>query len=96
MEEYYSSLEACGNRYKVLAEQSYMFTPVPSNEIKALVEFVDEFLQGCADRLPLMKLNRWLGYIQGTLIAWNMTTVQTERDWTRPLFRPLDFTTENL
>jgi hypothetical protein len=40
---------------------------------------------------PLMKLNRWLGYIQGVLICHNVTTVEAERDWTRPLFRPYDF-----
>ena len=30
------------------------------------------------------KINRWLGYIQGILIANGITTVQEERDFTRP------------
>lgn len=30
------------------------------------------------------KVNRWLGYIQGSLIAANITSVQKERDYTRP------------
>ncbi len=42
-------------------------------------------------RPSLNKLNRWLGYIQGVLIERGRTTVQIERDWTRPLFKPLDY-----
>ena len=58
-----------------------------------------------------MKLNRWVGYIQGLLIERGITTVEIERkiiawlpenpliaiyrsvlcNFTRPLFRPLDF-----
>lgn len=32
------------------------------------------------------KANRWLGFIQRSLIAAGLTTVQAERDFTRPLF----------
>jgi hypothetical protein len=60
-------------------------------EDEALVRFILEFEVGCRIGLPLMKLNRWLGYIQGVLIERGITTVQIERDWTRPLFRHLDF-----
>ena len=59
-----------------------------------LNSFLTEFIVGCNNELPLMKLNRWLGYIQGSIIQWGLTTVQIERDWTRPLFRPLDFPEE--
>lgn len=30
------------------------------------------------------KVNRWLGYVQGTLIAKGITDIQKERDFTRP------------
>lgn len=59
-----------------------------------LFSFIKEFIQACENKLPLMKLNRWLGYIQGSLIQWGATTVEDERNWTRPLFRPLDFENE--
>jgi hypothetical protein len=53
--------------------------------------FTMEFMFGCRDKLPIPKLCRWLGYIQGVLIERGFTTVDAERDWTRPLFRPFDF-----
>jgi hypothetical protein len=56
-----------------------------------LGKFILEFDFGIKDKLPLMKLNRWLGYIQSELIKLGFTTVEIERNWTRPLFRPLDF-----
>lgn len=55
-----------------------------------LLKSVNEFKNGIEDRLSLNKLNRWLGYIQGTLIAWDITTLQKERDFSRPLFNLLD------
>lgn len=33
------------------------------------------------------KANRWVGFIQGVLIANGITTVENERDYTRPLFQ---------
>lgn len=83
-ERYYAALVSCGVRY-------FNMIVHDENRDEDLMEFIKLFLKGCADKLPLMKLNRWLGYIQGTLIAQNYTTVQEERDWTRPYFRPLDF-----
>lgn len=35
---------------------------------------------------PSDKANRWLGFIQGVLIAKGATTVTTEREITRPIF----------
>lgn len=32
------------------------------------------------------KMSRWLGYIQGTLITLGFTTVDEERDVSRPMF----------
>lgn len=56
-----------------------------------LSTFIEELEEGCKTRLPINKMNRWLGYIQGVLIERGLTTVNEERDFTRPLFRPLDF-----
>lgn len=60
-------------------------------DVDDLARFINEFIKACVDQLPLMKLNWWLGYIQGTIISWGLTTVEKERDWTRPLFKHLDF-----
>ena len=34
-------------------------------------------------------MHRWLGFIQGILIARGVTTVQQERDYGRPMFQRL-------
>lgn len=39
-----------------------------------------------ADMWPIDKLNRWLGYAQGVLISYKVTTVWIERNFSRPLF----------
>lgn len=36
--------------------------------------------------LPIDKLSRWLGFIQGYVIFNNLTTVNIEREYSRPLF----------
>lgn len=99
MSEYHEALLKCGERYKSMLDSliddntywGWDGSKATTESANKLWVFVDEFIQGCVDRMPLMKLNRWLGYIQGSLIQWEITTVQTERDWTRPLFRHLDF-----
>lgn len=35
---------------------------------------------------PIDKMSRWLGFIQGYVISKGYTTVQAERDYSRPLF----------
>ncbi len=72
---YYDAIFACVERYRTM-------TTDPD-----LLAFLSEFNRD----VPLVKLSRWLGYVQGVLIERGKTTVQVERDWTRPLFRPLDF-----
>ena len=98
MEEYYQALLKCGQRYMKLIDEYIdnhdywgWIGKAKRNEVIELRKFIFDFIEGCENNLPLMKLNRWLGYIQGSLIQWGITSVQTERDWTRPLFRPLDF-----
>ena len=78
MRAYYDAVLVCAERYAIIARQ-YGYAD--------LVNFLSEFNR----KVPLMKLNRWLGYVQGTLISRGVLTVEMERNWTRPLFRPLDF-----
>lgn len=39
------------------------------------------------ESMPYGKLCRWLGFIQGILCVANITTVDEERDFTRPIFK---------
>ncbi len=102
MDLYYQALETCGNRYNemlvtFISDNNYwgwQKSKTSYEEANKLWVFIEEFIQGCRDKLPLYKLNRWLGYIQGTMISWGITSVDEERDWTRPLFKPLDFPQE--
>lgn len=84
MTPYHEALLKCAFRYEGMA------APVDPK----LLDFVYEFERGCRTGAPVPKLCRWLGYIQGVLIVRGVTTVDRERDWTRPLFRPLDFPNE--
>lgn len=77
--EYYDAIMKCVERYRDIVSHS--------EGCRDLDKFLNEFNTD----VPLNKLNRWLGYVQGVLIERGFTTVQEERDWTRPLFRPLDF-----
>lgn len=83
MTPYAEALHTCGVRYRPMAMS------LPNHQW--LVEFIDQFLEGCKNGLPERKLCRWLGFIQGVLIIKDVTGIEDERDWTRPLFRPLDF-----
>src|SRR5690606_15385660 len=38
------------------------------------------------ETLPIDKINRWLGFVQGVLAIRGLITVQGERDFSRPLF----------
>lgn len=41
------------------------------------------------DLYPADKLHRWLGFVQGILCVKGVTSVDTERDFTRPLLHSL-------
>lgn len=95
---YYESLAVCSLRYRTMLydfidDNDYWGWKgrVKREEATKLLVFLGDFIKGIEDELPLMKLNRWLGYIQGVLIVWGLTTVEAERDFTRPLFRALDY-----
>lgn len=48
-----------------------------------------EFARGAIDlapEMPIDKLGRWVGYIQGVMAARNWLHVPSERAWTRPIF----------
>ena len=38
------------------------------------------------NNLPIDKLSRWLGFVQATCIFEGYTTIDAERDFSRPLF----------
>ena len=85
------------NLYRIAMQSlatRYRYMAYDLNDIE-LYNFIAEFEDGVITDAPLLKLNRWLGYIQGVLITKGATTVTTERDFTRPLFRPLDFPGES-
>lgn len=85
MSTYHEALRHCADRYLHMQELA------ADRVDPKLFRFTLEFQSGCRDRHPVPKLCRWLGYIQGLLIERGLTTVEIERDWTRPLFRPLDY-----
>lgn len=78
IDTYYHSILTCADRYKDMAQQ---------HGCQDLLDFLEEFNRD----VPLLKIDRWLGYVQGVLIERKITTVTEERDWTRKYFRPLDF-----
>lgn len=53
-----------------------------SEELKNLVLKALEEIQ----TYPLDKLSRWLGFVQAYVIFTNQTTVESERNFSRPLF----------
>lgn len=87
--EYHDALLKCGYRYRDMKLATYSEERFAVGD--DLLPFINEFIDGCQSGMPVPKLCRWLGYIQGVLIERGLTTVTIERDWTRPLFRPLDF-----
>lgn len=84
MSEYHNAIRQCATRYHDIAKHYAV----------DLVEFIDEIDRGCVNNLPVPKLCRWIGFVQGVLIDRQLTTISAERDWTRPLFRPLDYPKE--
>lgn len=91
MNTYHLALWTCGQRYKEMLGGYEVRQSQRTQASHELLEFIMLFMDECIADKPVPKLCRWLGYIQGVLIERGITTVQEERDWTRPLFRPLDF-----
>jgi hypothetical protein len=47
-------------------------------------------LEARVDELPLGKLNRWLGFVQGVMCARGWLSVTRERERTRPIFAAVE------
>lgn len=95
---YYEALIVCRDRYlKMMADvifygstgKTQLHTRTSLDDVYDFTRY--EFSKGIFDKLPLTKLNRWLGYIQGQLIAREITTVEAEHSWVELLFSPLNF-----
>ena len=53
-----------------------------TNNLKELsIEAIDKI-----NDYPIDKLSRWLGFVQGYIIFTNQSTIDIERDFSRPLF----------
>lgn len=57
-------------------------------------DFIDEkeligFCDLAMDLQNPDKLSRWVGYIQGILIERKIVTVESERNWSRPIYKPI-------
>lgn len=88
---YHQAVYECVRRYINIITQKRCYWEDPS-ELYPIFNFCLEVLENSYNtNYPVAKLNRHLGYIQGVLIEKGLTTVEAERNWTRPLFRPLDF-----
>ncbi len=87
--DYYDAILKCACRYRdMVSEATYWGGWIKYNEV---FNFILKLITECKKKeLSIMKLNRWLGYIQGILIERGLTTVKAERDWTRLIFTPLD------
>lgn len=68
-------------RYKDMVDNS---TDIPTKKKDELLHLIDEALNRTA-HYPFHKLNRWLGWVQGVLTALDITTVDIEREFTRPI-----------
>ena len=69
-------------RYKKINTDFESLCTPPKNDISGLID------RGISDIdvLPIDKLSRWLGFIQGYLIYNKVTSVDAERDFSRPYF----------
>lgn len=90
--DYYDAILKCTQRYdEMLYECKRIYHPTAYCKLESVYDFNKQLRDECEKKeLAIEKLNRWLGYIQGYLIAHGITTVEIERDWTRPIFTPLD------
>lgn len=77
------------DRYMKMFEQSIMYKSISA--LKDTEEGAALGLASCinhlaVDRIPIDKLNRWLGFVQAIAIKNKLTTINEERDYSRPLF----------
>ncbi|BCJ91737.1 hypothetical protein IZ6_24720 [Terrihabitans soli] len=66
---------------QMLISHPIVCEPDPGTSLPHLRWMLQQIYMG---HLPFDKQQRWLGFIQGILIAKGLTTVPVEREWTRP------------
>jgi hypothetical protein len=76
---------ALQNLYRDLEGREDMLTDPPSTSASYLREFILRAIRH-ANEMPLDKLGRWTGFVQGVMSARGWISVQSERDRTRSLF----------
>lgn len=73
--------------YEMIQGATAKFPESDQCEKAHLIHLCNMAMAGIAMKdLPYGKLCRWLGFIQGVLCCMGVTTVQAERDFTRPIF----------
>lgn len=88
-EKYNQAIKEVLDRYKKLGKDSGSFTKHYSKkELADFMHYLDQHLE--IEEFHSTKYSRWLGFIQGVLVANGLITVEEERNLTRPLFKPLD------
>lgn len=88
-EQYYEALEKCFARYlNMISEATYWDGYIAYRGLQDFTLLA--FKESQSKTLSIFKLNRWLGYVQGCLIERGLTSIEAERNWTRPLFKDLD------
>jgi hypothetical protein len=68
----------------VLAAQ-YRGLASQSSQPQTINKMIDKLCES-VDSWPTDKTNRWIGFVQGVLYVDGLIDIDTERDFTRPLF----------
>lgn len=86
----YEVLVAIFNRYleMILNNWDHLFTEFDKCDPSHLRDLCLEVIHD-GQSYPFDKLNRWLGFIQGVLCSKGITSVDEEREFTRPLLHSL-------
>ena len=74
------------NRYIYILKKNPFDSDIDKCDSNSLIALSREAIEKI-ESLPLDKLNRWLGFIQGVAILNGVLTVDGERDFSRPLFK---------
>lgn len=73
------------DRYKEILQKNPFTSSIDKCDSDSLLKLAEVAIKEI-DSLPIDKLNRWLGFTQGVLVANGLVTVDSERDYSRPLF----------
>lgn len=78
-----------GAKAKNLAEEDF-HKLTKNDQLNHALWMCDECLSMTTNHWSVDKKSRWLGFIQAVLITNGLTTIQAERDITRPWFKRID------